>query len=169
MDNLEVGKIVNTHGLKGDVKVLAWTDSPDVFEQISSVFTTCHGKEQMLTVQYVKYQKNNLIVKFKEINSIEEAETYKGQVLFASRDALPPLEDGKYYIADLIGLEVIDEDGTILGTVSDVFSTGSNDVYEVKREGQKPLLLPGIDEVILRTDLEEKRIYVHMMEGLYDL
>lgn len=165
MDLLEVGKIVNTHGLRGEVKVVAWTDTPDVFEDLEYVYC---GSEK-LTLKSVKYQKNNIIVKFEEIQSIEEAEKYKNKILTAERDMLGELPEGTYYIADLIGLEVIDDEGNLLGTIGDVFNTGSNDIYEVKREGKKPLLLPVIDEVVLDVNIEEKRVTVHVMEGLEDL
>ncbi len=165
MEFLEVGKIINTHGLRGDVKVTAWTDLPEDFEDIKRVYIKKHGENEMLTVSKIKYQKNNLIVKFKEINDINEAEKYKGQVLFADRDDLWELEDGVYYIADLIGLDVYDENGKI-GVIADVFNTGANDIYDVKREGKKNLLLPVIDDVVKEIDLENKKVTVHIMEGL---
>ena len=165
MEFLEVGKIINTHGLRGDVKVVSWTDLPEDFEDIKRVYIKKHGKNEMLTVSKIKYQKNNLIVKFKEINDINEAEKYKGQVLLADRNDLWELEDGVYYIADLIGLDVYDENGKI-GVIADVFNTGANDIYDVKRDGKKNLLLPVIDDVIKEIDLENKKVTVHVMEGL---
>lgn len=165
MDLLEVGKIVNTHGLRGEVKVVSWTDTPDVFEDLEYVYCG----EQKLTVQNVKYQKNNLIVKFKEIPSIDDAEKYKNKVLTAERSMLGELPDGVYYIADLIGLDVYDDEGNHVGVLADVFNTGSNDIYEVKRDGKKPLLLPVIDEVVLDISLDDKKITVHIMEGLDEL
>lgn len=165
MDLLEVGKIVNTHGLRGEVKVAPWTDTPDVFEDLEYVYC---GDEK-LTVRNVKYQKNNLIVRFAEIASIEEAEQYKNKVLTAERNMLGELPEGTYYIADLIGLDVVDDTGRHIGIIADVFNTGSNDIYEVKREGAKPLLLPVIDEVVLNISLENKTVTVHIMEGLEDL
>ena len=165
MDLLEVGKIVNTHGLRGEVKIVTWTDAPDVFENLAYVYSG----EQKLTIQNVKYQKNNIIVKFKEIPSIDDAEKYKNKVLTAERDMLGELPEGTYYIADLIGLDVYDDEGNNIGVLADVFNTGSNDIYEVKREGKKPLLLPVIDDVVLNIDLDAKKITVHIMEGLDEL
>ena len=115
----------------------------------------------------VKYQKNNLIVKFKEIADINEAERYKGLVIRADREDLGELEEGVYYIADLIGLEVYDENGKV-GIIADVFNTGANDIYDIKREGKKNLLLPVIDEAVKEIDMENKRVLVHIMEGLDD-
>lgn len=165
MEFLEVGKIINTHGLRGDVKVIPWTDMPEDFEEIPVVYIRKKNDNEQLTVSKIKYQKNNLIVKFKELNDINQAEKYKGLVLYANREDLWELEEGVYYIADLIGLDVYDESGKI-GVLSDVFNTGANDIYEVRREGKKNLLLPVIDEVVREIDLENKRITVHVMEGL---
>ena len=165
MKFLEVGKIINTHGLRGDVKVVAWTDSPEDFEDIPVVYIKKKTGNEKLTVSKIKYQKNNLIVKFKEINDINEAEKYKGLIIYADRDDLWELEDGVYYIADLIGLDVYDESGKI-GVIADVFNTGANDIYDVKRDGEKNLLLPVIDDVVKEIDIENGRVTVHVMEGL---
>lgn len=169
MDRLEVGKIINTHGLQGEVKIQPWTDSPAVFASLVQVYAKDQVPNDVLTIKQVKYQKNNLIVKFAEINSIEEAERYKACVLTADRSALGELPEGVYYIADLIGLQVQTEDGTVLGTVSDVFSTGANDVYTVDRPQDKPLLLPAIPDVVRQVDIPAGVITVRLMEGLLDL
>lgn len=165
MEFLEVGKIINTHGLRGDVKVMPWTDTPEDFEDIPVVYIKRKTENEKLTVSKIKYQKNNLIIKFNEINDINEAEKYKGLILLADREDLWELEDGVYYIADLIGLDVYDESGKI-GVIEDVLNTGANDIYDVKREGKKNLLLPVIDEVVKEIDLENGRVTVHVMEGL---
>lgn len=169
MDNLlEIGKIVNTHGLRGEVKIVPWTDSPEDFEDVSEVFVKIKSEYKPLTVQSVRYQKNNLIVKFKEISDIDEALGYKTAVVYADRDELGELEDGVYYIVDLIGLEVIEDTGEKIGVISDVFNTGANDIYEVKREGKRNLLLPVIDSVVKEVNIEGGFVTVHMMEGLDD-
>ena len=169
MDRLEVGKIVNTHGLKGEVKVVTWTDSPDVFEDLEYVFAKKRKDEIKLTLKSIKYQKNNIIVKFAEINSIDDAETYKNSVLTADRDMLGELPEGVYYIADLIGCEVFDENNNKLGEISDVFNTGANDIYAVSRPQNKDLLIPVIDETIVNVDIKNKRVDVKLIEGLDDL
>lgn len=169
MDLLEVGKIVNTHGLRGEVKVVPWTDYSEVFEDIDFVYVKKKSEYERLDVKGIKYQKNNLIVRFSQITDINMAEKYKNQVIYAEREILGELPDGVYYIADLIGLDIVTEDGEKIGTVSDVFNTGSNDIYEVKREGKKNLLLPVIDDVVLNIDVEGGKITVRMMDGLEDL
>ena len=108
-------------------------------------------------------------MRFSQIADINMAEKYKNQVIYAERKILGELPEGMYYIADLIGLDIVTEDGEKIGTVSDVFNTGSNDIYEVKREGKKNLLLPVIDDVVLNINVEGGKITVRMMDGLEDL
>lgn len=165
---LEIGRIVNTHGLRGEVKVTPWLDYPEDFEEITNVFLKVRKELIPLTVKNVKYQKNNLIVKFDEFNDINEVEKYKSCVLYADRDELGELPEGAHYIVDLIGLEVYSEEGEKLGVIADVFNTGASDIYDVKREGKKNLLLPVIDDVVKEIDIEGGRVTVHVMEGLDD-
>ena len=169
MNRLEVGKIINTHGLKGEVKIVTWTDSPDVFEDLEYVFAKRKKEDIKLTVKNIKYQKNNIIVKFAEIDSIDEAQTFKNSILTADRDMLGELPEGVYYIADLIGCEVFDENNNKLGEISDVFNTGAQDIYAVSRPQNKDLLIPVIDETIINVDIKNKRIDVKLIEGLDEL
>lgn len=169
MDRLEVGKIVNTHGLKGEVKIVTWTDYPEVFEDLEYVFAKKKTEEIKLNLKNVKYQKNNIIAKFSEINSIEEAETFKNCVLTAERDMLGELPEGVYYIADLIGCEVFSDEGENLGKISDVFNTGANDIYAVSLPQRKDMLIPVTDDTVKSVDIENKKVIVHLIEGLEDL
>lgn len=167
-NQLEAGKIINTHGLRGEVKIVTWTDYPEVFEEIEFLYVHKKTGDERLDVKNVKYQKNNIIVKFAQINSIEEAEKYKNMILYVDRDQMPPLPDGMNYIVDLIGLEVYNEEGVKVGVIADVFNTGANDIYDVKREGKKNLLLPVIDDCVKEIDTENGRVIVNVMEGLDD-
>ena len=170
MDNiLEIGKIVNTHGLRGEVKIVPWTNTPDVFEDIEYVYVKNGREERKLTIKSVKYQKNNIIVKFKELDDISEAELLKNSVVTTDREQLGDLPEGEYYIADLIGCAVESESGEVYGELSDVLPTGSNDVYVVKRDGKRDLLIPVIDGVVLKVDILNKKITVRLLEGLEDL
>ena len=126
MDLLEVGKIVNTHGLRGEVKVVPWTDYPEVFEDIDFVYVKKKSEYERLDVKGIKYQKNNLIVRFSQITDINMAEKYKNQVIYAEREILGELPEGVYYIADLIGLDVFDENEAFLGKIADRKSTRLN-------------------------------------------
>ncbi|MGM9937462.1 MAG: ribosome maturation factor RimM [Candidatus Ornithomonoglobus sp.] len=170
MDNslLEIGKIVNTHGLRGEVKVVPWMDYPEDFEELESIFIKTRKEMKPVEIENVRYQKNNLIVKFKGFDDINEIEQYKNCILYADREELGELPEGVHYIVDLIGLDVVNEEGEKLGVLADVFNTGANDVYDVKREGKKNLLLPVIDEVVKEIDVEGGKITVHVLEGLDD-
>ena len=167
MDFLEVGKIINTHGLRGEVKIVTWTDSPEVFEELKFCIAKMRGVETRLDIKNIKYQKNNIIVAFSQLTSIEEAEKLKNATLLVPRKELGELPEGVYYIADLIGCEVFDGSGKI-GDLVDVFGTGSNDVYDIKREGKKNLLVPIIDVVLQSVDIENKKILIEIPKGLED-
>ena len=167
-NQLEAGKIINTHGLRGEVKVVTWTDYPEVFEEIEFLYVHKKTGDERLDIKNIKYQKNNIIVKFAQINDIDEAEKYKNMILYVDRDQMPPLPDGMNYIVDLIGLEVYNEEGEKIGVIADVFNTGANDIYDVKREGKKNLLLPVIDDCVKEVDMENGRVIVNVMEGLDD-
>ena len=169
MDLLEVGKIVNTHGLRGEVKVVPWTDYPEQFEDIEYAYVKTKNDYERLTLSGVKYQKGNIIVRFREITDINDAEKYKNRVLYAERDMLGELPDGVYYIADLIGLTVVTDDGREIGKISDVINTGASDIYEVKRDGMKDLLIPVTDETVLNVDIDGGSVTVHLIDGLEDL
>ncbi len=165
---LEIGQIVNTHGLRGEVKVVPWTDYPEDFEYIKNVTLKLRNEEKKLTIKKVKYQKNNIILTFAEVSKIEEAEFLKTGVLLTSRNELPELDEGVYYVADLIGIDVVEDTGAYVGKIKDVIKTGSNDVYIVARESKRDLLLPVIDDVVLNVDIDGKVATVHIMEGLDD-
>ncbi|MBR4723290.1 MAG: ribosome maturation factor RimM [Clostridia bacterium] len=165
MDCLEIGKIINTHGLRGEVKISAWTDFPEDFEDFSYALTK-NGEK--LNIEGIKYQKNNIIVKFREINSISEAEAYKNSVLCLPKEEMHALPPNVYYIADLLGCEVFEISGKKIGIMQDVFSTGSNDVYDIKRENAKNLLVPIIEGVVKSVDTENKKIIIKIPEGLED-
>ena len=163
---LELGQIVNVKGLKGEVKVNSFTDDNTKFERIPKVFLKRKENLTEYEIEKVGYAKNQVIIKFKGVNSVEEAETLRNSYIVVDREIFGELPEGVYYIADLIGLDVYTESNEYLGKVDDIFSTGSNDVYVVKDELGKQKLLPGIDEVIKQIDLESGKIIVNLIEGL---
>ena len=163
-----VGVISNTHGIRGEVKVYPTTDNVRRFDDLKEVILDT-GKEQLnLHVTSVKYFKNMVILKFKEFDNINDIIPYKGMDLLVTRENAIPLEDGEYYIADIIGSKVITDEDKILGTLTDVLQTGANDVYVVKTKYGKEVLLPSIEECILDRDIENKIVKVHVMKGLLD-
>ena len=163
---LELGQIVNVKGLKGEVKVNSFTDDNTKFERIPKVFLKRKENLTEYEIEKVGYAKNQVIIKFKGVNTVEEAETLRNSYIVVDREIFGELPEGVYYIADLIGLDVYTESNEYLGKVDDIFSTGSNDVYVVKDELGKQKLLPGIDEVIKHIDLESGKIIVNLIEGL---
>ena len=163
---LELGQIVNVKGLKGEVKVNSFTDDNTKFERIPKVFVKQKDSMKEYEIEKVGYNKNQVIIKFKEINTIEEAEKLRNSYIVVDRDILGELPEGVYYIADLIGLDVYTEDNEYIGKVDDIYNTGSNDIYVIKDEMGKQKLLPGIDEVIKKVDLDNNRIIVNIIEGL---
>lgn len=163
---LELGQIVNVKGLKGEVKVNSFTDDNTKFERISKVFVKQKETMKEYEIEKVGYNKNQVIIKFKDINSIEEAETLRNSYILVDREIFGSLPEGVYYIADLIGLDVYTENGEYLGKVEDIYNTGSNDIYVVKDDLGKQKILPGIDEVIKNIDLDQGKIIVNLIEGL---
>ena len=142
---LEIGKIVNTHGVHGDIKVMPWCDDFTVFEKLKCVYDSENNKYH---IKNVKYHKGTVILAIGGIEDINEAEKLKNKILFADREAFGELPEGVYYIQDIIGLDVITDDGKMLGRIVDCFPTGSNDVYVVKPEKGKDILIPAIRQVI---------------------
>ena len=167
---LQVGAITSTHGLKGEVKVFPTTDDPTRFEDLDEVILeTARQGRISLEIENVRYFKQMVILKFRGLDRIEDVEPYKKATLWVDREHALPLEENENYIADLIGMPVITDEGETLGTLRDVLQTGANDVYVVQTGEGRELLLPAIRECVLDVDLEQNRILVHLMEGLLDL
>ena len=171
MDDLfRVGVIANTHGVRGEVKVFPTTDAPERFKKLKKVILDAKREKITLEIQSTRFFKNLVILKFKGIDNINDIEKYKGLDLYIERDNATPLNEGEYYIADLIDMDVIDEDGNELGVLYDVMQTGANDVFVVKlKDTGKELLLPNIPSCVLNVDLEARKITVHILDGLMDM
>ncbi|MFQ9515481.1 MAG: ribosome maturation factor RimM [Eubacterium sp.] len=169
MENyLRVGVISSTHGVRGEVKVYPTTDDIKRFDYLKETILDT-GKEYItLHVTGVKYFKNMVILKFQEFDNVDQVIPYKGMDLLVTRENAIPLEEGQQFIADLIGCDVITDQGESLGKLTDVLKTGANDVYVVKMESGKEVLLPVIDQCILEKDIDNKVIKVHVMKGLLD-
>ena len=163
---LEIGQIVNTFGIKGMVKVKPFTDDINRFDRLETIYIKNKKGNKEYKIQEVKYHKQMVMLKLEGIENPEEAETLRGSYLLIDRDKEEPLEEGTYYIVDLLGLEVFSDEGELLGKVDDIFNTGSNDIYVVKDELGKQILLPGTSEVIKDVDLEQGKITVHLIPGL---
>ena len=168
-DLLQVGIITSTHGVRGEVKVYPTTDDLRRFRRLKEVVLDTGREKLNLEIEGVKFFKQFVILKFKGLDNINDIEKYRQKSLYVTRKNAVRLQRDEYFIADLIGLKVQDEDGTELGTVKDVIETGANDVYEVEMADGRSLLLPAIKQCILNVDVENGTMQVHVLEGLLDL
>lgn len=162
----EVGQIVNTFGIKGQLKVKPFTDDMERFEELKTVYICKKNEMKKVEIEDVKYNKQCVLLKVKGIEDLTEAEKYKGLFLKIDRKDAKKLPKDTYFVADILGLEVYTDEGELLGKVDDIFPTGANDVYVVKDELGKQILLPSIPEVLKEIDLEKGKVIVHLIEGL---
>lgn len=163
----QVGIISSTHGIKGEVKVFPTTDDVKRFKKNTQLLldTKKEGLVQ-LKVSQVKFFKQFVILKFEGYDSINDIERYKGCSLLVTRENAVKLEKDEYFIADLYGIKVIDENGEPVGILKEVYETGANDVYIISRENMDDLLIPAIKQCILDVDIKENIMKVHLLEGL---
>ncbi len=167
-EKLRVGVISSTHGLRGEVKVFPTTDTPNRFQKMKEVILDTGKEELTLAIEGVKFFKKFVILKFKGIDDINDVEKYKGKELYVTRDKAQKLGKDEYFIADLLGIAVVEDNGRKLGHIKDVIETGANDVYVVEMEEKKDLLIPAIKQCILKVDMEAGQMDVHLLEGLLE-
>lgn len=165
-DFLEIGQIVNSYGIKGFFKVVPFTDDITRFNNLKNIYIEKNKKLEKKEIEEVKYHKNLVLLKIKGIDDINDTEQYKNCYLKIDRENAVQLPEDTYFITDIIGIEVFTEDGEFLGNVIDVFPTGSNDVYVVKDELGKQILLPAIGNVIKKVDIISKKMTVKLIAGL---
>lgn len=167
MSSILIGQIVNVHGIKGEVKIYPYTD--DV-ENLAKNLKNIYLDEQMIQEKLrisCRVQKGMLLAKITGVNTVEEAEKLRNKYIYISEDSLATLEEGSYYVKDLIGLDVIDiKSNELFGRLDYVFNTGANDVYEIITLENKKVYLPAIKQVIKKVDIKSRKIYVEIMEGL---
>ena len=163
---LEIGQIVNTFGVKGMVKIVPYTDDIKRFDNLKTIYVITKNKKTKYEIEEIKYHKNMVLAKLKGIDTMNDAELLKQSSVQIERKDAISLEKDTYFIVDLIGAKVITDENEELGNIVDIFNTGSNDIYVVKDELGKQILLPAISEVIKSIDIENKKIIVHLMKGL---
>ncbi|RKN86543.1 ribosome maturation factor RimM [Paenibacillus ginsengarvi] len=167
-----VGKIVNTHGIRGELKVVSQTDFPEERfgkgSRLVLIDPNNEANEQRVSVQGSRSHKNVYILKLTGYDNINEVLPYKGWLIKVSDEDRKPLEKGEYYYNQIIGCLVVTDEGEELGSISEILAPGANHVWVVERAKGKPVLLPVIDDVVLDVDVEAKRVRVHLMEGLID-
>lgn len=163
---LQVGVISSTHGVRGEVKVFPTTDDVKRFKKLKKVILDT-GKEQLpLEIEGVKFFKQFVILKFRGIDNINDIEKYKGKRLLVDREHAVKLKKDEYFIADMIGMDVFTEDGELFGALKDVMETGANDVYIIEMSDGKEVLVPAIKQCILDVDVENRKMVIHLLEGL---
>lgn len=162
---LEIGKIVSTRGIKGEVRVQPWSDSPDFLCEFDTLYFD-EGKKS-IEIERSFVQKNVVVMKLKGVDTVEKAQDMRNKILFMDRNDVE-LSEGSYFVQDLLGLTVIDADkNEEIGSLCDVTETGANDVYHIK-SGEKEYLIPAIPDVIEKIDLDDGKMYIHKMKGLFD-
>ena len=163
---LETGKITGTHGLKGEVRVQSWADSPEFMTQFRELYLDRGAKKIEITAARV--HKNMLIMKIRGIDSMDEADKLREKVLYISRDDVE-LDEGTYFIQDLIGLNVLDEDtGERIGRLDDVSETGANDVYHIRTDDGRVYLIPAVPDVVRDISVDDGVMCIFKMKGLFD-
>jgi 16S rRNA processing protein RimM len=166
IQELQVGVITQTHGIKGEVKVFPTTDDVHRFKKLKEVILDTGKERLMMQIESVKFFKQYVILKFKGYDSINDIEKYKNGKLLVTRDQAVKLAKDEYFIADLIGLQVVTDEGEDFGILKDVLTTGANDVYVVTRPDHTEVLLPAIRECVKDIDIDKGCVLVHIMDGL---
>lgn len=164
---LTVGKIVNTHGVRGEVKVMPLTSDINRFDYLKLVWLEQNGKLTEHYVEKARYHKNFVLLTLRHIDTMDKAELLKGCYLKVDRRNARPLDENEYFIADLIGCEVY-ENEILLGTITDVLQTGSNDIYVTNGEIYGEVLIPALEQVVRKVDIEKRKVYVELPEGLIE-
>ncbi len=165
-NELQVGVITQTHGIRGEVKVFPTTDDAARFKKLKEVILDTGRERFTLKIENVKFFKQFVILKFQGYDSINDIEKYKRSKLLVPREQAVPLKKDEYFVADMIGLSVVTDTQEPFGELKDVLSTGANDVYVVARADGSEVLLPAIRECILDVDMEKRMMRVHIMDGL---
>lgn len=167
-----IGVITSAHGIRGGVKVFPVTENPGRFKELNEVLYSKPNSDTIVgsyKLRRVAFQNNMVLVEFEGVNDRNLAETLKGQQLWVSRENALPLGENEYYLADVMGMLVVTEEGEELGTVTDILQTGSNEVFQVEKAGARTLLIPSIPDCVLDMDLENKKLTVHLLPGLREL
>lgn len=165
-NELQVGVITQAHGIRGEVKVFPTTDDANRFKKLKEVILDTGRERLTLEIENVKFFKQFVILKFKGYDSINDVERYRQGKLLVTRDKAVRLKKDEYFVADMIGMRVVTDEGEELGVLKDVLATGANDVYVVNRKDDTEALLPAIKECIKNVDMDRHVMEIHIMDGL---
>lgn len=167
----QVGKIVNTHGIRGEVRIISQTDFADERYQIGNelgIGLSPDGPMTRVTVESHRRHKNFDLLTFEDYPNINDVEKFKGQNLYVSEDQMGELGEHEFYYHEIIGCAVLTEEGEELGKIKEILSPGANDVWVIQRKGKRDLLIPYIEDVVKVVDPAEKKVVIHIIEGLID-
>ncbi|RNA69618.1 ribosome maturation factor RimM [Alteribacter keqinensis] len=169
-DWLNVGKIVNTHGIRGEVRVISRTDFPEErYKPGTELFVkNATNKREPVVIKSHRKHKQFELLTFEGLDNVNDVESFKGSLLQVSKDETPELEEGEFLYSDIIGCSVQTTDGEQIGDIKEILSPGANDVWVVSRRGAKDVLIPYIESVVKRVDITEKTVTIELMEGLID-
>lgn len=167
-DLLRIGVVTTTHGIRGEVKVFPTTDDVNRFKTCDEVILVTKEGNLALHVEGVKFFKNIVILKFREFSNINEVEGLRKCDIMVTREHALPLKEGQYYLCDVVGAEVVEEDGSHIGTVTEVIETGANNVFVIRTEEGKEVLFPVIPDCIKEVDTERGLVTAHIMKGLME-
>lgn len=165
MEYLEIGQIVNTQGLKGEIKIYPFTSDITRFDDLKKIYIDINNNKEKVNIEKIRYQKNMVIAKLEGLNDINDVEKFKGKYIFIDEEDRLELPENTYYISDLFGCEVLC-DNVLIGKIADIFSTKSNDVYVIKSTDGKEILIPAIKDVISNVDVKSKKVIINNIEGL---
>ncbi len=168
-DLIKVGIITNTHGLRGEVKVFPTTDDAKRFLDLEEIILDTGKEKKQLSIERVRFFKNMVILKFRGIDQIDDVQQFRQKALLVTREQAVPLGENEYFIADLIGLRAVSDEGEELGEVADVLQSAANDVYVIRKKGAADLLLPAIRDCVKKVDLEAGEMTLHLLPGLREL
>lgn len=167
MDYMYIGRVANTHGVRGDIKVFPTTDDKKRFEKLKKItIEDARGNDAEYHIIGIKYVNKFVVLNLKEIEDMDSALRLKQGIVKIDKKYALPLEKDEYYVQDLVGLEVVDEDENKLGMLREVLHTGSNDVYIIDLEDGGEVLIPAIKKCILKINMKKRVMKVHVLEGL---
>ncbi len=164
MEKIKVGQVVNAVGLRGELKVYHYSDYKERFEELTKIYL----ENTLYKISGVRYMKEMVILKLLGIDDRTEAEKHKGEDIYFDKEDMRILPEDTYYISDLIGLVVIDESGSAIGTLCDVIQNSAQDLYEVERDNKSKFLIPAVEEFILKIDMNSRTMTVRLIEGLLE-
>ncbi len=166
LERLMIGIITKPHGLKGEVCLFPTSDEADRYDELDYVLLADAPDARELAVESVRYFKGRPILKFRGLDRIEDVEGLRGTELYVRREDAIPLEEGEYYVGDLVGCTVYDEDGREVGVLRDILKTGANGVYVIGVEGKRDILIPAVEEFVLAKDVVNRRITVRILKEI---